>query len=201
MSLVTLVTVDNFKFLTAGDIEIYTENKLLGNSTIKSQITNVDIFKLSHHGFNNSLNAYNSNKGNTQANTLAFMQVVNPKYVYYQLPYSTTFGTYGSTNEDKGNYEYLRTKLATDYNLYSSGYNGFNNSVNPVLGAVTFEIKNNKITVKPARNYRTVKLSYVTKKESGGTTDKTLLTENYLFNSAIPYYGIKDAYTTIDWIY
>lgn len=101
-SLVTMIKVDKTKFLTAGDIEVETEEDILNNNIdIKA-----NIYKMSHHA------------GRT-SNIEDFINKVNPEYTYYQYngDNETTFGTNNWVNENVN-------RIKNISNVYSSRYNG-----------------------------------------------------------------------------
>ena len=102
-SLVTMFTNGNTKYLNAGDIEHYTENKILEEGISIS----ADIFKLSHHGLN-----YEA--GNQVSNTSSFINAIKPKYSYFMHNYPNNL---------------YKCQLSIDNlsgfsNVYMSGING-----------------------------------------------------------------------------
>ena len=133
-SLVTKFTTSDKKvsFLTAGDIEQWSENQILS----KGIDVSADIFKLSHHG----------TKYNTLiSNTPAFLKAVSPKYTYLQLRYK-----HANFTDDLvgGGYYYVdeinKIKLSDIANVYSN-YNSKNakfvinsGTITPVMNNETY---------------------------------------------------------------
>ena len=102
-SLVTMFTNGNTKYLNAGDIEQYTENKILDDGINIS----ADIFKLSHHGLNYESGKYISNTAN-------FINAIKPKYSYFMH------------NNPKNLYKCQSSldNLSSFSNVYMTGVNG-----------------------------------------------------------------------------
>lgn len=163
-SLVTMFTNGNVKFLTAGDIEEYIENKILENGIDVS----ADIYKLSHHG------GYTTNH---KSNTPAFLSKVSPKYTYAQFRYTIE----GFSNLILGNgYYYVdeinKIKLSDISNVYSN-WNSQNNSSHQ---NAKFVIEDDEITpiIENLTEYgRSVTINYVDK-----DTNEALKTQKYNFS-------------------
>lgn len=133
-SLVTKFTNGSVKFLTAGDIEKITEEKLL---KLKIDLS-ADIFKLNHHGLQYK---------NELSNNLKFIEKVNPKYAYVQ---------FNETN--KWGYKYRAIKTSVDnLNLIKSA-NIYNTNIN---GNVKYVIKNNEITPVAEKGVYQVTINYI----------------------------------------
>ena len=186
-SLVTMVTIDGRKFLTAGDIEGYRhqdknsswsflngavtpEEKLIkmhnnGEINLKS-----DIFKLSHHGI------YTSNMSSvTDPNIVNY---VNAPYVFYQNEHDNIneYASWGNTYDtDKGQARWWHNRIVDSEsrsNVFSAGYNG----------STTFNIKNGTIIATAERNTIPVTVYY---KNTYGTT---LSTRKFNFNKSAKYH-------------
>lgn len=157
-SLVTVFTNGKTKFLTAGDIQSYTENKLLELGIDVS----ADIFKLSHHAFQYD---------NTLSNTPAFIEKVNPKYVFFQF--------------DEGAY----TKIQTTLKLVRDTANLYNPQRN---GTVNIVVKNDEITPVITENMNKIKINYISKDEN-----KVLYSKTYNFSNKL--YGITMKYHLFDY--
>ncbi len=65
-SIIELITYKQSKTLLAGDIESYDEARLINNSSTKSLLSNIDVLKLGHHGYDTSNRKY-------------FLDVLKPK--------------------------------------------------------------------------------------------------------------------------
>lgn len=131
-SLVTMFTSGKTKFLSAGDIEIAAENKILELGIDIS----ADIFKLSHHGIQVPTSI---------SNTKEFIDAVNPKYSYFTfvLGYSNSL-TYDSVS------------------LSVNNVNEFSNIYAPsVNGNISFVIKNDVITPIVEKNGYSITINYV----------------------------------------
>lgn len=163
-SLVTMFTTKaGIKFLTAGDIEKYTEAILAKELEFSIK---ADIFKLNHHG--------NSNTSNTEE----FLTTVNPKYAYFQ--YRVNFG---------GDVPYSAVKPAVTFlnnnntNVYTSQvYKLYNAETNysPTWGNYEFIINDNLITPvihnKEKNKANSITINYIDEK-----TNKKLDVRTYDF--------------------
>lgn len=132
-SLVTMFTNGKTKFLTAGDIEQFVENKLV-NSDID---ISADIFKLSHH----ALQYGQTNISNTQE----FVKAVNPKYSYFY---------FNIDNEWNVTYSTIVKSI--------EGLSGFSNVYVPeVNGNIRFEIINDEIIPIVEKNSHKITIKYI----------------------------------------
>jgi len=135
---VTKFTNGSVKFLTAGDIEKVTEEKILRLGIDVS----ADIFKLNHHGLQYK---------NELSNNSDFVKAVNPKYSYVQF-----------TENNKWSYKYKAIKTSVDYLNMSNYYNIRSNMYNTdVNGNIQFVIRNNKRTPIAEKGTYQVKINYV----------------------------------------
>lgn len=168
-SLVTRFTNGNVKFLTAGDIEKVTEEKILKLGIDVS----ADIFKLNHHGLHYK---------NELSNNSGFVKAVNPKYSYVQF-----------TENNKWSYKYQAIKTSIDYLNISSYYNLRSNMYNTdVNGNIQFVIKDNQITPISEKGVYQVKINYVDQ-----DTNQKLSTKTYDFSYS--FYGYELQYYLYDY--
>ncbi len=135
-SLVTMFTNGKTKFLTAGDIEEYTEKKLLNLGIDIS----ADIFKLNHHGIQ---------KNHEISNIDEFVRKVQPKYSYFQ------FQLNGEYNYDYSAIKQTIENLSSFSNIYTTQVNG----------NIKFVIENDFITPVVDKNSYSVTINYIDKEE------------------------------------
>ena len=122
-----MFTCDKTKFLTAGDIEQYTENIIFESNL---DLT-ADILKLNHHGIQ---------KGNEISNTENFIYSVNPKYAYFQFQFDSN-----PYNYDYSHVEQSIKNLSHFSNIYVTGVND----------NIKFVIKDDVITPIVEKNKKT----------------------------------------------
>ena len=111
-SLVTRFTGGGVSFLTGGDLEAPTENKIISAGVnIKA-----DIFKMNHHG------------GNT-SNTQAFIEAIDPYYAWYNFHENSRTDTWASgwCSDPVTRMSLIANTLGTRYNgnIVFSASNGF----------------------------------------------------------------------------
>lgn len=160
-SLVTMFTNGKTKFLSAGDIEQYTENYLVSLGIDVS----ADIYKASHHGFQNI-----QTPGGSVSNIKKFVDRVNPKYAYFQYRTSSTC-----------TYDLIATtinNLLGYSNLYTTQLNG----------NLRLVIEDDEITPIVQKNGYTITLNYIDKESNEILKTKTLSFNNNLYGNSINYY-------------
>lgn len=175
-SLVTMFTNGKVKFLTAGDIEKITEEDILKKGiNIKA-----DIFKLSHHGIWST---------NGKSNNPAFLQKVNPKYVYNQMRYTESLfwkkGKFVGSLIGNGYYyidDESKKQLNDIANLYSYWtYGSHVQGKDSALVQTKFLIDGNDIfpVIENINidNGRTITINYIDK-----TTNQVLKSKKYQFS-------------------
>lgn len=160
-SLVTMFTNGKTKFLSAGDIEQYTENYLVSLGIDVS----ADIYKLAHHGFQNL-----QGPGGSVSNIKKFIDRVNPKYTYFQYRTSSNC-TYDL--------------IATSINNLSSYSNLYTTQLN---GNLKLVIEDDEITPIVKKNGYTITLNYIDKENNEILKSRTLAFNNNLYGNNINYY-------------
>ena len=130
-SLVSMVSIGNIKYLTAGDITKTAEETALLNT--KGELLKADIFKLSHHG-------------TATSNSLEFVKKVSPKYVFAMRNW-----------EAIDDFSHL---LTSEENCTSNCYQGTNYYTNALNGSTTFLIKDDIIEIVPEKNFKTITFNY-----------------------------------------
>ena len=152
-SLVTRFTNGKTRFLTAGDIEQYTENYLVDNGIDVS----ADIYKMSHHGFQNL-----QGPGGSVSNIKRFVDIVNPKYTYFQYRLSSNC-----------TYDLIATSI-DNISKYSNIYN------TELNGNLKIVIEDDEITPIVQNNGYTITLNYIDKENNQILKSKTLGFNNNL---------------------